>query len=185
MLDMAVYHIARIVWLLGNPDLISVSGKTYQKIGMYEDRRASGKYNVEELGMGLVRLAGDVTFMMEESWAIHANDPNDDRIYGSKGGLRVDPLEYYTTLADMELDGVFDTQSADTRWGRCDESVAYYRGSQQHWVGAQQGKAPLIDTAGIALKTALITEGIYISSHLGREVGLEEIENAAPGFGRI
>jgi hypothetical protein len=52
-------------------------------------------------------------------------------------------------------------------------------------VAAQQGKAPLIDTAGIALKTSLITEGIYISSHLGREVTLAEIENAAPGFGRI
>jgi predicted dehydrogenase len=185
MLDMAVYHISRIVWLLGNPDLISVSGKTYQKIGMYEDRRASGKYNVEELGMGLIRLAGDVTFVMEESWAIHANDPDDDRIYGSKGGLRVDPLEFYTTLADMELDGTFDTHSADVRWGRTDETVPYYRESQAHWVATQQGKVPLIDTAGIALKTSLITEGIYISSHLGREVTLAEIENAAPGFGRI
>ena len=112
MLDMAVYHIARVVWLLGNPDLISVSGKTYQEIDMYADRRASGKYDVEELGMGFIRMAGGVTFMMEESWAIQANDPNDDRIYGSKGGLRVDPLEFYTTLADMELDGTFDTEPA-------------------------------------------------------------------------
>ncbi|MGI6375762.1 MAG: Gfo/Idh/MocA family protein [Anaerolineae bacterium] len=185
MLDMAVYHISRMVWLLGNPDVVSVSGKTYQKIDMYADRRESGKYDVEELGMGFIRLAGDITFIMEESWAIHANDPNDDRVYGSKGGLRVEPLEFYTTIADMELDGVFDTESADVRWGRCDETVAYYRESQAHWVAAQQGKAPLIDTAGIALKTALITEGVYISSHLGREVTVEEIENAEPGFGRV
>lgn len=185
MLDMAVYHISRMVWLLGNPDLVSVAGKTYQEIDMYEDRRESGKYNVDELGMGFIRMANDITFVMEEAWAIHSDDPNDDRVFGSKGGLRVEPLEYYTTLADMELNGTFDTASADLRWGRCDETVAHYRGSQQHWVAAQQGKVPLIDTAGIALKTAQITEGIYISSHLGREVTAQEIENAEPGLGRV
>ena len=41
---------------------------------------------------------------------------------------------------------------------------------------------PLIDTAGLALKTALITEGIYLSSHLGREVTVEEIEAATPEY---
>ncbi|MEN6478149.1 MAG: Gfo/Idh/MocA family oxidoreductase [Anaerolineales bacterium] len=185
MLDMAVYHIARIVWLLGNPDLVSVAGKTYQKIDMYPDRRESGKYNVEELGMGFVRLANDITFIMEESWAIHANDPNEDRVYGTKGGLRVDPLEYYTTLSDMELDGTIDAAQAAWRWGQCDPTAKYYTESQVHWVAAQQGKVPLLDTAGIALKTSFITEGVYISNYLGREVTAEEIENAEPGFGRV
>ncbi|MGI6374915.1 MAG: Gfo/Idh/MocA family protein [Anaerolineae bacterium] len=185
MLDMAVYHIARMVWLLGNPDLVSVAGKTYQEIDMYADRRASGKYDVEELGMGFIRMANDITFVMEESWAIHANDPNEDRVYGSKGGLRVDPLEFYTTIADMELDGTFDVKQAAWRWGQCDPLANYYTGSQIHWVAAQQGKVPLLDTAGIALKTAFITEGVYVSSHLGREVTAEEIENAEPGLGRV
>ena len=50
---------------------------------------------------------------------------------------------------------------------------------------AQLGRVPLLDTAGIALKTAFITEGVYISSHFGREVTAEEIENAEPGLGRV
>ncbi|GAG52357.1 unnamed protein product, partial [marine sediment metagenome] len=39
-----------------------VGGTTHQEINMYEERRKEGNYNVEELGIGLVRLAGGVTF---------------------------------------------------------------------------------------------------------------------------
>ncbi|MFQ6039322.1 MAG: Gfo/Idh/MocA family protein [Candidatus Poribacteria bacterium] len=186
MLDMAVYHISRIIFLLDNPDLISVSGSTYQKLeNMYEDRRQSSNYDVEELGMGIIRLAGGITFFMEEAWAIHSDNPDSDYIYGSKGGLRVEPLTYFTTLGDMEMDAAFDVKQADWRWHQCEPTTADFSNSQRHWIAAQLGRVPLLDTAGIALKTAFITEGVYISSHLGREVTAEEIENAEPGLGRV
>jgi len=185
MLDMAVYHIARILYLLGNPEVLTVSGSTFQKLdNMYPDRRESGGYNVEELGMGVIRLAGGITFFMEEAWAIHSDQPDGDHIYGSKGGLRVDPLGYFTTLGDMEMDATFDVKQADWRWHQCDPTTAGYDDSQRHWLWAQLGRVPLLDTAGIALKTALITEGVYLSGHYGREVTANEIEQAAPGTGR-
>jgi len=185
MLDMAVYHISRILYLLDNPDLISVSGSTYQKLdNMYEDRRQSGNYNVEELGMGLIRLAGGITYFMEEAWAIQGDQPDGDHIFGSKGGLRLEPLTYFTTLADMGMDGTFDLKQADWRWHQCDPTVAGYDSPQRHWIWAQLGRVPLLNTAGIALKTALITEGVYLSSHRGREVTAQEIEEAEPGLGR-
>ena len=83
------------------------------------------------------------------------------------------------------MDGRIDAQSADIRWGRCDPTTHYYRGSQQHWVAAQLGRVPLLDTAGIALNTAFITEGVYVSSLLQREVTAAEIEAAKPGLGRV
>jgi hypothetical protein len=55
-----------------------------------------------------------------------------------------------------------------------------HRGSQNHWVHALLGRAELLDTAGIALKTALISEGLYLSSSLGREVTAQEIEQTDP-----
>jgi predicted dehydrogenase len=186
MLDVAVYHISRMLFLLGNPDLISVSGSTYQKLeNMYEDRRQSSNYDVEELGMALIRLAGGITFFMEEAWAIHSEDPNGDYVYGSKGGLRVEPLTYFTTLGDMEMDGTFDVKQADWRWQQCDPTTVDLASSQRHWIATQLGRVPLIDTAGIALKTAFITEGVYVSGYLGREVTAEEIEKAEPGLGRV
>jgi len=184
MADMAVYHIARMLWLLGNPALISVSGSIYQKVDMYPDRRESSGYNVEELGMGLVRLEGSLTYFVEEAWAIHSDPPDGDHVYGSKGGLRVEPLRYFTTLSDMEMDATFDLESADWRWHQCDPLTAGHDHTQRHWVWAQLGRVPLLDTAGLALKTAQITEGVYLSAQLGREVTAEEIEAAPVGMGR-
>jgi hypothetical protein len=152
---------------------------------MYEERRTSSGYNVEELGMGLVRLAGDMTLFIEEAWAIHSDNPEADYVCGSKGGLRVEPLTYFTTLGDMEMDATFDVKQADWRWHQCDETTPHMDSSQRHWVSAQLGYVPLIDTAGIALNTAFITEGIYISGHLGHEVNAQEIRDAEPGLGRV
>ena len=52
--------------------------------------------------------------------------------------------------------------------------------SQRHWVAAQLGKVPLVDTAGIGLNTARISEGLYLSAAQGREVTADEIERAEP-----
>ena len=184
MLDMAVYHISRILYLLGNPDVLTVSGSTYQKLGMYQDRRKIANYDVEELGMAVIRLGGGITFLMEEAWAIHSDQPQGDHIYGAKGGLRLEPFSYFSTLADMEMDGTFDLKSADWRWHQCGPDTAGYDHSQRHWIWAQLGRVPLLDTAGIALNTAFITEGVYLSSHVGREVTAEEIASAEKGLGR-
>lgn len=182
MLDMAVYHISRMLWLLGNPELVTVSGSAYQKLdNIYPDRRQGSGYNVEELGMGLARLAGGITYFIEESWAIHADQPDGDHIFGTHGGLRVEPLGYFTTLADMEMDATFDLKSADWRWHQCNPMEMAYDHSQRHWVWAQLGRVPLLDTAGLALRTAQITEGIYLSSQLGREVTAQEIESLPAG----
>ncbi|MHB8088017.1 MAG: Gfo/Idh/MocA family protein, partial [Anaerolineaceae bacterium] len=40
---------------------------------------------------------------------------------------------------------------------------------------AAQGRVPLIPTAEIALNTMLISEGIYLSQKLGREVTAAEV----------
>lgn len=185
MLDVAIYSISQMLFLLGNPRVVTVSGATHQKLdNMYEDRRRSSEYDVEEFGLGLVRLAGGITYFLEQAWAIHGDDPDADYVFGSHGGLRVNPLTYFTTLADMEMSGTFDVARADTRWQQCDPRERDHTGSQQHWIAAQLGRVPLVDTAGIALNTAFITEGVYISSHLGREVTAEEIEEAEPGLGR-
>jgi predicted dehydrogenase len=65
--------------------------------------------------------------------------------------------------------------AADTRWHRLDPDEAAYDGPQQHWIAALQGRVPLLPTAEIALQTMLISEGIYLSDRVGREVTAEEV----------
>ena len=179
MYDMGIYHIVQILHLLGNPNILSVSGATHQEVPMYEDRRKKGKYDVEELGVGFVRLAGGISFFIEEAWAVNLGGTDGSKIAGSKGGITLDPFAYHTTLGDMEMDGGFDVDSADTRWHRCIENYDAYDGCQQHWIAVLQGRVPLVDTAALGLAMMRIAEGIFLSQKLGREVTPAEIDKAS------
>ncbi len=173
--DMGVYHIARMLYLLGSPAVQRISGKIYQETGMDEGRRASSGYDVEELGLGFVKLAGNVTLDIIESWAIHLNSFEGSSIVGAKGGIRLDPLSFHTTLHDMEINASFEADGTDWRWHQLDESQTAYDSPQHHWIAALQERVPLLPTAEIALQTMLISEGIYLSDKLGREVGADEV----------
>jgi predicted dehydrogenase len=179
LFDMGVYHIAQMLYLMGNPKVETITGAAHQAIDMYADRRENGKYSVEELGLGWARLAGGITFNIEESWAIHSGGQESSHLYGSKGGVRLNPFTYYTTIGDMEMDGTFDLRSADSRWHSCFPGTDCYDSPQAHWAAANQGRVELLDTAGFALNTMFISDGIYLSSKLGREVTAAEIEESS------
>jgi len=177
--DVGVYHIAQMLYLLGLPDVKRVSGKIYQKTSMDARRRKISGYNVEELGLGFVRFAGELTMDIIESWAIHMNQFEGSSIVGSAGGLRLQPFSFHTTLSDVEMDSTFDINSADWRWHQVNDNEDAYDSPQHHWIAALQGKVPLLPTAEIALRTMLISEGIYLSDKLGREVTADEVEHAS------
>lgn len=174
--DMGIYHLAQVMDLLGNPEVQTVSGATYQEIAMYEDRKASAGFDVEELGLGFVRLAGGITLDIEEAWAIHYDGSESSKVLGSQGGLKLAPLTYYTTQGDVETSASVDTNAANYRWGQCEDDYRLFGSSQGHWIAALQGRCELLPTAELALNVAFISEGIYRSQELGREVGRDEIE---------
>jgi predicted dehydrogenase len=176
--DMSVYHTGRILWLLGNPGVLTVSGATYQELdNMYEDRRKSSGYGVEEFGMALVRLEGGITLFLEEAWACHMDSGDGDRIFGSRGGLKLDPFTYFTTMCDIEVNAsADDLEDVDLRWHRCIPGTGDVDEPQRHWISALLGRCELIDTAGITLKASLIFDGIFLSQKLGREVTTAEID---------
>jgi predicted dehydrogenase len=173
--DVGVYHISQLLYLLGMPTPQRISGQTYQETAMDPARRVSSGYNVEELGVGLVRFQGNLTMDIIESWAIHMNAFDGSFIAGSEGGVRLDPLAFYSDVEGISAATTFDVDHSDWRFHLLDPSLAAYDSSQAHWAAALRGQAPLIPTAEIALQTMLISEGIYLSSQLGREVGVDEV----------
>jgi len=90
LIDMGVYHISEMLYLLGQPEVARISGKVYQETGMDAARRTESRYDVEELGMGLVRFTNGATLDILESWAIHLNHFESSWIVGAEGGLRLD-----------------------------------------------------------------------------------------------
>jgi predicted dehydrogenase len=176
LFDMGIYHIAQIMHLLDNPEVLTVTGSVHQELDMYEDRREFSNFGVEEMGLGWVRLGGGISFDIEETWAVHHDGSEASKILGSQGGIKLDPFSFYSSLSDMPMSASFDLQGADTRWHSCYPEVKWYDSSQQHWTGALLERVPLLPTAEYALNTALISEGIFMSSDRGCEVSAATIK---------
>lgn len=173
--DMGVYHIANMLYLLGNPEVLRISGKTYQETGVDPARKKLSGYDVEELGLGFVRFKGGITLDIIESWAIHLNAFEGSSIVGSEGGIRLQPFSFHSNIGDLELDSTVNMNAASYRWHTIRENGDAYDSPQQHWVAALQGRVKLLPTAEVALSTMLISEGIYLSNKLGREVTAAEV----------
>lgn len=175
--DMGVYHISQMLYLLGNPKVSRISGQTYQECEMDEARRASSNYNVEELGLGLVRLEDNRTLDIIESWAMNFDQFESSYLMGTKAGLRLNPLTLFRTIGDLNLDCKVDVGAAGGRWWLMRPEKHHLGHSQTHWIEVLKGNAELLPTAEIALTTMLISEGIYLSSGRGEEVTAEEVRD--------
>ncbi len=174
--DMGVYHISQMLYLLGNPAVTRVTGKTYQEIEMDEKRKTDGGYSVEELGLGFVRFENNLSMDIIEAWALNLGGLEGSSIVGSKGGIRMDPFSFYESVGDLDLDSKINLGGARFRWNAIRGEGDLYSNSQVHWIAALQGKCNLYPTAEIALNTMLIQEGIYLSESRGQEVSAEEIK---------
>jgi len=174
--DMGVYHIAQMLYLLGNPMVERVSGKTYQKTAMDAERRQASNYDVEELGLGLVRFAGGLTLDIIEAWAIHLDPFEGSYLVGDRGGIRLSPFGFFNSVGHLEMTSKVDLPTARLRWNRVRGDGAFYASAQKHWIAALQGKVDLVPSAEIALNTMLISEAIYLSDSLGREVTTDEVK---------
>ena len=177
--DMGVYNIIQILYLLDNPKPLRISGKIYQQTGMDARRKEISGYNVEELGMGFVRLDGDIILDIIESWAIHLDGFPGSYVVGSKGGVRLNPFSYFHSVGDLSFDSTTNLGEFDYRMHNVHEQGDIYDSPQHHWVAALQGRVDLLPSAELALNTMLISEGIYLSSELGREVSAEEIRETS------
>lgn len=176
LFDMGVYHIAQMLYLMGVPTVERISGKIYQELDMDPQRRQSSGYDVEEFATGFVRCTDGMTLDIMEAWAVNMNPFEGSSVMGSKGGIRLDPFSFHSTFMDLEMNSTFELGAIDTRWHRTKPNTDAYDSSQHHWVAVLQGRVPLLPTAELALRTSLISEGIYLSDRESREVSVEEVE---------
>jgi predicted dehydrogenase len=97
-------------------------------------------------------------------------------VVGSEGGVRLQPFGFYRSIGDLDLDSSVNLDLFNFRLHTVRGQEDVYDSPQNHWIAAQQGRVELIPTAEIALNTMLISEGIYLSGQLGREVSAEEVK---------
>jgi predicted dehydrogenase len=134
---------------------------------------------VEELGVGFVRLAGNISLDIIESWAIHLDSLEGSSIMGSEGGVRLEPFGFFHRVGELDLDSTSDLERFMYRQHNVRGIGDEYDSAQHHWVAALQGRVELLPTAELALSAMLISEGIFLSEKLGREVTAEEVRSGS------
>jgi len=179
LIDMGVYYIGRMLYLLGNPEVLRVSGKVYQEMDIDPVRKDASGYDVEEFGLGLVRFAGGVTMDIAEAWAIQQAGQEGSSVVGSKGGVRLEPFGFFQSVGHLDLSSTADIERFQFRLHNVREDGDVYDSSQHHWIAALQGRVELLPTAEVALNTMLISEAIYASDKLDREVTADEVRDAS------
>ena len=93
--------------------------------------------------------------------------------------MRLEPFGYFHSSGDLSFNSTADLGDFDYRLHNVQELGDIYDSAQHHWVAALQGRVDLLPTAELALNTMLISEGIYLSSKLGREVTVDEVRDAS------
>jgi len=93
MMDMGGYSLDLILGLLDFPKIKSVSAAMYREIDQ-EKAEAAG-VDVEDLAVGMVRLADGGSIWLDVAFACNVEEPNSELIFGSKAGLRLTPLTLY------------------------------------------------------------------------------------------
>lgn len=198
--DLGVYRISQMLFIMGIPKLESVYGAAYHGIEIDERLLHGNKYEVEDLGVGLAKYEGGLTLDILESWAIHIDQIGPNMIVGSKGGLKIiAPDTYGGQLSneelflknpqELEFFGIDNGRMVDKKMNvllnhrseiAANPRMALYNDNQRHWMAYLTGELDnetRYDTPWLALQTALVSEGIFLSQQLGRSLTAEEIDD--------
>lgn len=167
LIDLGVHRLDLALWLLGSPNVVTVSGTLHDELMRDYCRRIGAKADVEDFAAALIRTDSGAVIALEASWISFTKKREDNYtlVLGSKGGA-IDGnvgegYEFGLTLfRDIE--------------GRRTETVVTdfppTENPQQHFVNCiLKGEQPLA-TAYDGWTVMKVLDAIYKSAQLGREV---------------
>ncbi len=100
LLDIGVHALDRVLYLMGYPEAVSVTGASYDKLGKLgvglggwgldiSKPGAGVRYDVDDLTWAFVRFANGVSLIFQVAWASHLPEQFFAEVYGTKGGANV------------------------------------------------------------------------------------------------
>jgi len=173
LMDIGVHALDLAWWLAGTPPIRTVSGMLCKAIGRdaidfvprWESSASHNAdnaiYSTEDFASAFLRFEGGLAMQLEVSWSL--NGPEDDALkldlFGSRGGISLDPLQFYHTSHR-----VLAAQSLSVPMGDL-----YHREIEHFLSCIRTGETPVCDVVqGEAVVEML--EMIAHSSAVGREV---------------
>ncbi len=181
LIDLGVHVLDMAMFLMGDPEVLSVSAATYSELGprgrgFWNNAVSELPYEVEDLATAFIRLADGSTLNLEASWAVYGrnNDAFGVTLYGTEGGADID-IQNYATEDTLAIYSDFGGVPAETRprvaKGDGHTTVVgeflqiIESGDWSNHVGRD------------ALKRTYIIDACYRSAREGREILISEIAN--------
>jgi len=89
LIDLGVHRIDLAMWLMKNPEPVSVSGTTHSLIGIPRARTLKKPFDVEDFATGFIRFANGASLVLEMSWAGHQEQAEimSTTVMGTRGTL--------------------------------------------------------------------------------------------------
>jgi len=162
--DIGCYDIDLILYLLGSPQPSAVSAMTFRGVGI--PPKVTTPYDVEEHASLLVRFINGPIVTFEIAWASNMDHGEGVVLFGTRGGLKLNPFTFYTEQGGKQIAISVDILSKPTGDLINDFVTACLKD--------RVPKTPGED----GLKVMQIISMAYASARLGREVTLSELEKS-------
>ncbi|MCE5259475.1 MAG: Gfo/Idh/MocA family oxidoreductase [Chloroflexi bacterium] len=169
LIDIGVHTLDHTMWLMGNPRPVSVLGATYCKFGKRNDvvnpwgKWDTAKFNVDDMGIGMVRFENGATLVLRASWAANIEKEfSETRVLGTEGGASMQPLKIYKEMHQTLVD----------------ITPAYLPGVKPHieeithFLACVRGECPCLVVPEQVVDVQTVLDAVYQSSETGHEVVL-------------
>jgi predicted dehydrogenase len=89
LIDLGVHRIDFALWLMGFPEVSTVTGSAYYHLAREAARVQKKKCDIEDLAAAFIRFKNGATLVVEASWDMHGERFEDQltELYGTKGGI--------------------------------------------------------------------------------------------------
>jgi len=164
LIDIGCYDIDVSLYLLGNVQPVSVSAMRFT--GIEPAVKLNTIYDVEEHSSIFVRFNDGTAATFETAWASNIGPYTETLIFGSAGGLKLNPFTYYTEERGIGISKSFDIpQKPQEIWNQLiDDFVTACRKNRDPKTPGKDG-----------LKIMEIIDMAYRSTKLKREIKIQEL----------
>lgn len=204
--DLGIYHLAQILYILGMPELDTVYGLSFAEYFRDDRLLPQGvTFDVEDLSVGIAKFKNGMSLDIYEDWAMHMDTVGTSFVAGSMGGLKLidvdttggelarpqngsitgggnvqkPTLEFFGYEDGMKISKAIDCYENSKQEVQVNPKIALLNDNQVHWAALLRGgltDSTRIDTPYIAMQTALLSDGIFISQQQNRSVTADEIK---------
>lgn len=174
VLHLGVHRLDLALWFMGDPEVIAASAVMHGELGRALSKRRRARFDVEDFGGGLLRLAGGRAVVFEVSWAENSGRREImlTRVLGVGGGAIHRNLDHgQDFVAELHQDRRGALVSPDPRpWQRTALLPTH------EFLRAIRDRRHAIPDAADGLRLQRILAAIVRSADEGREVRLAELD---------